>query len=152
MSVKFDVRNFSKGGTFNGKLEVPPKRKRGRKNIFDERLSASLDFAKLSDRKATVVLTSTLKSAGTDPSKYNINSSSSSPTYEAKEKGSGIPKKEFQPNTPLYCSLGRQTDRRHNRTQTVDRLPILVSGQGVDQLWLSQNSVMELGGVCFSCL
>ena len=54
----------------------PPPAKRGRKTIIDDRLAASLDVAKLSDRKAAVVLTSTLKSADCDPSKYNINTSS----------------------------------------------------------------------------
>ncbi|GBP45069.1 hypothetical protein EVAR_33174_1 [Eumeta japonica] len=101
-----------KAGPSTANLEVPPKRKRGRKNIFDERLSASLDFAKLSDRKATVVLTSTLK---------------------------------VQPNTPLTVHWDGKLIEDITGHKTVDRLPILVSGQGVDQLWLSQNSVMELG-------
>lgn len=44
-------------------LKYLPNRKRGRQNIFDERFSASLDYPKLSDRKATVIPTSTLKRA-----------------------------------------------------------------------------------------
>ncbi|GBP66234.1 hypothetical protein EVAR_85604_1 [Eumeta japonica] len=135
-----------KAGPSTANLEVPPKRKRGRKNIFDERLSASLDFAKLSDRKATVVLTSTLKSAGTDPSKYNINSSSvRRQRMKQRKRVAESLKKEFQPNTPLTVHWDGKLIEDITGHKTVDRLPILVSGQGVDQLWLSQNSVMELG-------
>ncbi|GBP23163.1 hypothetical protein EVAR_82326_1 [Eumeta japonica] len=134
-----------KAGPSTANLEVPPKRKRGRKNIFDERLSASLDFAKLSDRKATVVLTSTLKSAGTDPSKYNINSSSVRRQRMKQRKRVAESLKEFQPNTPLTVHWDGKLIEDITGHKTVDRLPILVSGQGVDQLWLSQNSVMELG-------
>jgi hypothetical protein len=54
----------------------PPPKKRDRKNILDSNVAASLDAAKLSDRKAAVVLTSTLKSVGCDPSEYNVNKSS----------------------------------------------------------------------------
>ncbi|GBP08501.1 hypothetical protein EVAR_77183_1 [Eumeta japonica] len=53
--------------------------------------------------------------------------------------------KEFQPNTPLTVHWDGKLIEDITGHKTVDRLPILVSGQGVDQLWLSQNSVMELG-------
>ncbi|GBP75618.1 hypothetical protein EVAR_99218_1 [Eumeta japonica] len=105
-----------KAGPSTANLEVPPKRKRGRKNIFDERLSASLDFAKLSDRKATVVLTSTLK---------------------------------VQPNTPLTVHWDGKLIEDITGHKTVDRLPILVSGQEQkiekDALWLAcRHHIMEI--------
>ncbi|CAH2101755.1 unnamed protein product [Euphydryas editha] len=104
-------------------------------NIFDERLSASLDFAKLSDRKATVVLTSTLKSAGTDPSEYNINSSSTCrQRMKQRQRVAESLKKEFNPNKPLTVHWDGKLIEDITGHKTVDRLPILVSGQGVNQL------------------
>ncbi|GBP69852.1 hypothetical protein EVAR_89356_1 [Eumeta japonica] len=108
-----------KAGPSTANLEVPPKRKRGRKNIFDERLSASLDFAKLSDRKATVVLTSTLK---------------------------------VQPNTPLTVHWDGKLIEDITGHKTVDRLPILVSGQGVDQLLAVPKLSHGTGEACASAV
>lgn len=103
-------------------LKYLPNRKRGRQNIFDERFSASLDYPKLSDRKATVIPTSTLKRAGTDPSEYNLNSSSIRRQCMKQRPlplpfGSGIFEERIKSKYASYCSLGWQTDRRHNRTQ-----------------------------------
>lgn len=50
-------------------------KKRGRKKLFDSNLAVSLDVAKLSGRKAVVVLTNTLKRLGSDHLKYNVNTS-----------------------------------------------------------------------------
>ncbi|GBN09253.1 hypothetical protein AVEN_18571-1 [Araneus ventricosus] len=50
--------------------------KKDRKNILDNNVAASPDAAKLSDRKAAIVLTTTLKSVRCDPSEYNVNKSS----------------------------------------------------------------------------
>lgn len=44
--------------------------------LFDNNFVLSLDIAKLSDRKATVVLITTLQSVSYDPLKYNFNHSS----------------------------------------------------------------------------
>lgn len=56
--------------------ELQPPQKRARKDIINSQLASSLDVSKLSDRKATMVVTSTLKSAGCDPSEFNVNRSS----------------------------------------------------------------------------
>jgi hypothetical protein len=53
-----------------------PLQKRGRKKLLDNNLAASLDVAKLSNRKAAVILMTTLKQLGCDPLKYNVNTSS----------------------------------------------------------------------------
>ncbi|GBP74683.1 hypothetical protein EVAR_58949_1 [Eumeta japonica] len=54
----------------------PPARKRGQVELVDSHLASSLDATKLSDRKAAIVITSTLKSAGSDPMKFTVNRSS----------------------------------------------------------------------------
>ena len=46
------------------------------KCMLDEKLSASLDMAKLSNRKAALVLTHTLQSAGVNPESYSVGYSS----------------------------------------------------------------------------
>ncbi|GBP22026.1 hypothetical protein EVAR_18667_1 [Eumeta japonica] len=51
----------------------PPARKRGRVELMDSHLASSIDPAKLSDRKAAIVITSTLKSAGSDPMEFTVN-------------------------------------------------------------------------------
>lgn len=142
-----------RAGPSTADLEVPPKRKRGRKNIFDKRLSASLDFAKLSDRKATVVLTSTLKSAGTDPSEYNINSSSiRRQRMKQRQRVAESLKKEFNPNTPLAVHWDGKLIEDITGHKTVDRLPILVSGQGVDQLLAVPKLSHGTGEACASAV
>lgn len=93
-------------------LEAPPKRKRGKENIFDERLSTSLNFAKLSDRKANVVST-TLKSAATDPPEYNINSSSNLRQCMKQRVAESSKKNLCQ--IPLLLFIGTEIDRRHSR-------------------------------------
>lgn len=55
--------------------KMQPPQKRARKDIINSQLASSLDVSKLSDRKATMVVTSTLKSAGCDPSEFNVNRS-----------------------------------------------------------------------------
>lgn len=141
--------NSVRAGPSTAVLEPPSKRKRGRKNIFDERLSASLDFAKLSDRKATVVLTSTLKSVGTDPSEYNINSSSiRRQRMKQRQSIAESLKKEFNPNTPLTVHWDGKLMEDITGHETVDRLPILVSGQGVDQLLAVPKISRGTGDAC----
>lgn len=113
----------------------PPPAKRGRKNIIDNRLAASLDVAKLSDRKAAVVLTSTLKSADCDPSEYNISTSSiRRQRIQHREKIAECLKSEFKPEVPLTIHWDAKMCEDISGYEKVDRLPILVSGEGIDQL------------------
>ncbi|CAH0562819.1 unnamed protein product [Brassicogethes aeneus] len=142
-----------RAGPSTADLEVPPKRKRGRKNIFDERLSASLDYAKLSDRKAAVVLTSMLKSTGTNPSEFNINSSSiRRQRIKQRQRVAESLKKEFNPNTPLAVHWDGKRIEDIIGHKTVDRLPILVSGQGVDQLLAVPKLSHGTGEACASAV
>lgn len=114
--------------------EEPPA-KRGKKKLIDDRLAVSLDVAKLSDRKATIVLTSALKSANCDPSKYNINRSSvRRQRIEQRQKLAQCLKSEFKSEVPLTVHWDGKMCEDICGHEIVDRLPILVSGQGVDQL------------------
>lgn len=137
----------------NRNVEPPPKRKRGTKNLVDERLSGSLDFAKLSNRKAAVVLNSTLKSAGIDPSEYNINSSSfRRQRMKQRQEVAVSLKKEFNPNVPLVVHWDGKLIEDITGHKTVDRLPILVSGQGVDQLLSVPKVNCGTGDACASAV
>ena len=60
-------------GDENGAKLVEPAVKRARRVIMNPRLAASLDRTKLSDRKATFVLTAAAQSLGHDVTELNIN-------------------------------------------------------------------------------
>jgi len=110
-------------------------RKRGRKKLINDNLAASLDAAKLSDRKAAVVIISTMKSCGIDPMKYNVNSSSiRRDRIHHREKIAMSLKKDFQVDVPLTIHWDGKMLEDITGHKTVDRLPILVSGRNVDQL------------------
>lgn len=131
----------------------PAKRKRGTKNLVNERLAASLDFAKMSDRKATVVLTSTLKSAGSDPCEFNINSSSiRRQRMKQRQKIAESLKCDFKPDMPLTVHWDGKLIEDITGHETVDRLPILVSGQGVDQLLSVPKLCHGTGEACASAV
>ncbi|GBP97218.1 hypothetical protein EVAR_103878_1 [Eumeta japonica] len=118
-----------------------PPRKRGRRVLINDHLAASLDVAKLSNRKAAIVLTSTLKSAGSDPAAFNINRSSvRRHRLKSRQKIAESLKKEFKSETPLTVHWDGKLIEDITGHETVDRLPILVSGNGVDQL-LSVNKL-----------
>lgn len=112
----------------------PPK-KRGRLNILDNSVAASLDAAKLSDRKAAIVLTTTLKSVGCDPAEYNVNKSSIR-RLRIKSRASRAQdlKVKFSASVPLTVHWDGKILEDISGSETVDRLPIILSGKGIDQL------------------
>jgi len=112
----------------------PPK-KRGRKNLLDRNLAVSLDVAKLSDRKAAVVLTNTIKRLGNDPLEYNVNTSSiRRQRIQYRQEIAESVKNVFTPEVPLTIHWDGKIIEDIIGHETVDRLPILVSGKSVDQL------------------
>lgn len=112
---------------------LPPKK--GMKKILDRNLAASLDVAKLSDRNAALVLTPALKILGHDPAEYNINPNSIR-RERAKHRLNIAEnlKVEFTPEVPLTIHWDGKLLEDIVGNEIVDRLPILVSGMGVDQL------------------
>jgi hypothetical protein len=82
LEIATAYRSFVKNGNFNltrapqlATVETCPStsgaplQKRGRTKLLDDNFAASLDVAKLGNRKAAVVLTTTLKRLGFDPLK-----------------------------------------------------------------------------------
>ncbi|GBP79306.1 hypothetical protein EVAR_55364_1 [Eumeta japonica] len=61
-------------------------------------------------------------------------------------------KKEFQPNTPLTVHWDGKLIEDITGHKTVDRLPILVSGQGVDQLLAVPKLSHGTGEACASAV
>ena len=127
--------------------------KRARKDIINSQLASSLDVSKLSDRKATMVVTSTLKSAGCDPSEYNVNRSSIRRQRVKNRKAvAETLKSEFKPNLPLTIHWDGKLIEDITGHETVDRLPILVSGHGVDQLLAVPILKQGTGEACASAV
>jgi hypothetical protein len=111
------------------------KRKRGRQNLIDDKLSTSLDVAKVSDRGAAVVITPVLQRLGHDPSEYNVSYSSiRRERIKHRQSIAGGIKANFIPQVPLTIHWDGKLLPDITGKETVDRLPILVSGEGVDQL------------------
>lgn len=110
-------------------------RKRGRKEIINDNLAICLDVSKLSDRNASLVLTSTLKQAGCDPSLYNVNYSSvRRQRIKRREALAKNLKTDFSPDVLLTVHWDGKMLEDISGHEIVDRLPILVSGQNIDQL------------------
>lgn len=127
--------------------------KRGRKTLVSTDLAVSLDAAKLSHRKAAVVLTKTLKSLGKDPMEYSVNYSSIQRLRAKHRKAIASDLKDvFKPEVPLTVHWDGKLIEDITGHQTVDRLPILVSGQGVDQLLAVPKLDRGTGQVCASAV
>lgn len=121
------------GGASASQLRIAPKR--GRKNIIDKKLAVSLDVAKVSDRKAAILLIPTIQQLGHDPSEYNVN-----PTTIRRQRrrfrcsiAEGL-RINFKASVPLTIHWDGKMMEDIVGRETVDRLPILISGEGIDQL------------------
>lgn len=104
--------------------EAPPT-KRDRKKLLDSDLAVSLDVAKLSDRKAAVVLTTTFQSVGCDLP--NNTSSIRRQRIKFRQKIAESLKSAFKPEVPLTIHWDGKMIEDISGHETVDRLPILVS-------------------------
>lgn len=110
-------------------------KKRGRKKLLNEKLATSLDVAKISDRKAALVLTSTLNRVGCDPTEYNLNFSSiRRQRLKCRQNIAENIKKDFNTDVPLTVHWDGKMLEDITGQEVVDRLPVLISGKGVDQL------------------
>ncbi|GBP08757.1 hypothetical protein EVAR_69905_1 [Eumeta japonica] len=131
----------------------PPARKRGRVELVNSHLASSLDAAKLSDRKAAIVITSTLKSAGSDPIEFTVNRSSIRRQRQKHRKEiEELLKRELKTNLPLTVHWDGKLLEDITGHETVDRLPILVSGQGIDQLLSVPKLDRGTGEACASAV
>ncbi|CAH0555130.1 unnamed protein product [Brassicogethes aeneus] len=102
---------------------------------MNEKLSTSLDAAKLSERKSALVLTAVVQAIGQDPEKFNISYSAIRRNRNKNRKRIAIGlKNKFKPNVLLTVHWdGKMLEDITGKT-VVDRLPIIVSGEGVAQL------------------
>ena len=111
------------------------RQKRGRVYILDDKMSACLDVAKVSDRSAALLLVPTLQHLGHDPAEYNVNRSSiRRDRMKRRQAIAENLRQEFKPSVPLTIHWDGKLLEDICSRQIVDRLPILVSGAGVDQL------------------
>ncbi|CAH0552594.1 unnamed protein product [Brassicogethes aeneus] len=95
--------------------------------LLNDNLAISLDVAKLSNRKATAVLTTTLQSLGCDPSIYNINPSSvRRQRMKIRQKNAESLKSEFRAEVPLTIHWDGKMIEDISGHEIVDRLPIIV--------------------------
>jgi hypothetical protein len=105
------------------------------KNVITPRLAAALDRAKLSDRMAVFVLTETARSLGHDITTLNINRSSiKRHREEHRATIAAIIKTKFVGDEPLVVHWDGKLMADISGKEHVDRLPIIVSGNGLSQL------------------
>jgi len=109
--------------------------RRGRLNIVNDKMAACLDMAKVSDRGAVLVLTPTIQHLGLDPSLYNLSHASirRQRLKHRKDMAESL-KAEFKTDLPLTVHWDGKLLEDINRRQTVDLLPVLMSGKGLEQL------------------
>jgi len=109
--------------------------KRGRKNLIDDKLALSLDMAKLSNRNAALVLTPLIQRLNQDPSTFNNNTYSiRRERMKVRQKTAENVKRDFKPSVFSTIHWDGKMLEDITGKETVERLPIIVSGKGVDQL------------------
>ena len=112
-----------------------PKCRRATKNVVTPQLSMALDWTKVTDRSAAYVLTETVHSIGQDPKEYNINRTSIQRLCNLHQKSlAGTLKADFQADCPLVVHWDGKLLRDLTTKEHVDRLPVIVTGNGVLQL------------------
>ena len=112
-----------------------PKRRRATKNVVTPQLSMALDRTKVTDRSAPYVLTETVRSIGQDPKEYNINRTSIQHLRNLHWKSlAGTLKADFLGDCPFVVHWDGKLLWDLTTKEHVDRLPVIVTGNGVSQL------------------
>ena len=100
-----------------------------RANVMTQNLAATLDRTQVSDRKAAMIITETVKSVQKDPLKLNTSRSSiRRERIRVRKSFAENLHKNFKKDVALTVHWDGKLKK------TVDRIAILVSGQGVEQL------------------
>lgn len=112
-----------------------PKRKRGRTNILTPALLSSLDRTKTSDRQAVQIIAPIIQATGHNVPDFSINRSSIR-RYRQKHRVilSSQLKSDFNPQKPMVLHWDGKLMEDLTGDEKVDRLPIIVSGSGTEQL------------------
>ena len=135
-SESSELEGLSEAENVQQAIETPgPSRKRARIDIVSPGLASALDRTKVSDRKAAFVISEIVKSIGLDATEYNINRSSISRGRQRnRTKFAKVIKQDFHLDTPLVVHWNGKLMEQLTKKQHVERLPILVSREGVPKL------------------
>ena len=135
----------------DGQSNTPNHSKRSKKRrklaqLVTPGLTAMLDRTKVTDHKAVLIVAETTKSLGHEVQDLALSRSSIRRLRQdhRAEISTGL-KQEFLADAPLVVHWDGKLLRDLTGTEKLDRLPILVSGQGVTQLaCLQPNSFHRL--------
>ena len=109
--------------------------KRARTNIITPQLAAALDRAQVTDRAAALILTEAANSLNCSPADININRSSIRRQRKlCRARFAASIKNDFSVDVPLVVHWDGKLLQDLTGKKHVDRLPILVSGYGVNKL------------------
>jgi hypothetical protein len=121
-------------GTGNGS-QTPRKCKRGRRTVLTPEVLSSLDRTKTSIRSAVHNLSAAVQASAGDLAEFNINRSS---IHRARLMHRSLTtahvKENFDPKKPLVLHFDGKILKDVTGEQNVDRLAIIVSGSGTEQL------------------
>ena len=123
------------GAVGGSTIQTPAKRKRGRRSVLTPHLAAALDRTKVSDRKAVFVIAETAKSFGHNIDDLALNRDTIRRLrVQHRTQRSADIKAEFRGNIPLVVHWDGKLIPDLIGKEKVDRLPVLVSGEGTSQL------------------
>lgn len=109
--------------------------KRGRKTVISPDLAASLDRSRISDRAAMSVVGETARSLGHEVDNLALNRSTIRRLRQKHRQQRAIQiKEEFKVGVPLVVHWDGKLIPDLTGKEKVDRLPVIVSGEGVSQL------------------
>jgi len=114
---------------------TPRKRTRGRKSILSPDVLSALDRTKTSDRQAVHTLSAVLHASGKQLDEFNVSRSSIQRARQQHRKDrSADLKMGFSGEKPLTLHWDGKLMAELTGDEKVDRLPIIVSGNGIEQL------------------
>ena len=131
-STSFEESDYAGPST----SQMPPsKRTRASKKIMNSELSAAMDRTLTTDRDAVFVPSAAARSLGHDPDKLVINRESfRRDRQKFRATTAAEIKRSFKPSTPLTVHWDGKIVPAADGGPAVDRLPVLVSGDGVEKL------------------
>lgn len=114
---------------------TPSAPKRGRTNILTPSVLSSLDRTKISDRCAVQIIAPIVQASGQSIEEYSINRSSIRRYRQLhRAKLAAELKADFNPLKPMVLHWDGKLMEDLTGDLKVDRLPVIVSGSGIEQL------------------
>ncbi|CAH0382016.1 unnamed protein product [Bemisia tabaci] len=116
-------------------MTFPARASRGRTLLLDEGMASALDRTQTTNRNAVYLMASSAKSCGLDVKKLVMNEKSiRRARAKFREDSAKRIQNNFAPDVPLTVHWDGKLLPSLTGREKVDRLPILVSGYGIDQL------------------